>query len=541
MKPIAPDRLRAVLRDGREYALLDVRERGNYAASHLFTAINLPLSRLELGMRQYVPRPDTRVLLCDDDDGFAERAGAIMEAAGYTDVYRVEGGIRNCTAAGFQLFRGHYTLPYAFGLHIDRQYRPVAVTPENLADSMESERAPVVIDTRTWEEFSEASVPGAVNVPLGELIYRIRDVVPDTSTPVVITCGAVTRGILGAASLIEAGVGNSVSVLSNGLRGWDHADFASAPGTKRMAPEVSTEGTAFARGVVRRGAAATGVRHISQKTLQQWRSDTRRTVYIIDVRTREEYESGHLFDSIWVPGGELIGLYEDHIGTMNARVCLVDNDGVRAGFVAGWLNRMGWPDVAVLGGGTEGQELVTGDRSDVVPEIERLDVELLHPADLEQLVERENILILDVADSLTHERAHIPDAWWTPRSQLPNLACKLPASDRLVVTSPDGRLAILTAGDLTVLTDKPVVALRGGTEAWRASGRKLDAGLTRTLGEVDDVAAEFTARSGDPPEAIRTARGRMLEWQADLLDVLDRDTTFAFPDIGKYPEPRRLP
>jgi len=518
-----------------------VRERGAYAGAHLFSAINLPLSQLELRMRQYVPRPDARVILCDGDDGFAERAGAIMAIAGYTDIYRVEGGVRNCTAAGFQLFRGHYVWPYAFGLHIDRRYRPAAVTPENLADSLESDRAPVVIDTRRWDEFREGSVPGAVNVPLGELTYRIRDVVPDSDTPVVVTCGAVTRGVLGAASLIEAGISNPVSVLTNGLRGWEHAGFGSVPGTRPMAPEVSAAATALARGAVRHVAAATGIRHITQETLERWRSDPNRTLYVVDIRTREEYEAGNLRDAVWIPGGELIGLYEDHIGTMNARVCLVDSEGIRADFVAGWLNRMGWPDVAVLEGGTEGQELVAGTRRDAIPEIDRLEVELLNPDDLEHLIERENILVLDVANSLTYERSHIPGAWWVSRSQLPGLVKKLPAVERLVTTCPDGRLALLAAGDLSGLTDKPVTALRGGTEHWRASGRKLDSGLTRTLGEIDDVPAEFTARPGDDPETIRSARRRMLEWQAELLDVLDRDPTFAFPDPGKCPQPRRLP
>ena len=57
-------------------------------------------------------------------------------------------------------------------------------------------------------------------------------------------------------------------------------------------------------------------------------------------------------------------------------------------------------------------------------------------------------------------------------------------------------------------------------------------GLTRTLGATDDAPAEFVIRRGDDPLTVRSARRRMLEWQGELLDILERDRTFNFPDPG---------
>ena len=74
------DALRRALGDGDEFALLDVRERGQYARGPLFLAINLPLSHLELRMRRYVPRVSARILLCDAGNGLSERAAGVMEA-----------------------------------------------------------------------------------------------------------------------------------------------------------------------------------------------------------------------------------------------------------------------------------------------------------------------------------------------------------------------------------------------------------------------------------------------------------------------------
>src|SRR5690348_15084377 len=70
--------LKAMLSDGEELALIDVREEGVFAAGHLLFAASLPLSRLELTLDALVPRRATRIVLCDDDDGLAQRAAATL-------------------------------------------------------------------------------------------------------------------------------------------------------------------------------------------------------------------------------------------------------------------------------------------------------------------------------------------------------------------------------------------------------------------------------------------------------------------------------
>ncbi len=534
---IHPDRLRKILDDGREYALLDVRERGRFARAHLFLAINLPLSHLELRMRRYVPRYTNRVLLCDDDSGLAARAARIMEAAGYTDVSNIEGGVYNCAVSGFELFRGHYVTTYAFGLYVDQHYHPPRISPDELSTRMDSGEKLVVIDSRTEDEFRGGSIPGAINVPLGELPCRIHDLVSDPGTPVVVCCGAVTRGVLGGESLIEAGLDNPVLVLTNGVRGWELAGHPSEAGSKSVGQMPSAEAATLAAEAARSLAVDTDVHSITPAVLNRWRADQDRTLFVVDVRTREEYEAGHLPDAIWIPGGELIGLYEDHIGTMNARICLVDDNGARATLVASWLGRMGWPDVAVLDGGIHGHELTAGPRIEHIAELSRVDAAAMNPEDLSRRIQSENILLLDFADSSTYMRGHIPGAWWTLRSRLPELVDDMPASDMLVATCPDSRLASLAARDLADLTHRPVAVLTGGTEAWRVSGRGLAKGLTRTLGEVDDAAAEFVVREGDDPVTVRAAQRRMLDWQGELLQILQRDRTFSFPELPVLSRP----
>ena len=53
--------VRAALIEGREIALLDVREEGPYSRGHPLFAVSLPLSRLELKVLDLVPRFDAPI------------------------------------------------------------------------------------------------------------------------------------------------------------------------------------------------------------------------------------------------------------------------------------------------------------------------------------------------------------------------------------------------------------------------------------------------------------------------------------------------
>ena len=81
---------------------------------------------------------------------------------------------------------------------------------------------------------------------------------------------------------------------------------------------------------------------------------------MLDVRTPEEYEAGHLRGARSAPGGQLVQETDAHIATWGARVVLVDDNGVRATMTASWLKQMGWTDVAVLVAGPADGDWETG-------------------------------------------------------------------------------------------------------------------------------------------------------------------------------------
>src|SRR3954463_8107947 len=99
---VAPQQVRAMLKDGGEMALLDVREEGVFSEQgHPFFANSVPLSRLELLIRDLVPRPSTHIVVLDGGDGgLAERAAARLAQMGYRHVAVMAGGTHAWAAAG---------------------------------------------------------------------------------------------------------------------------------------------------------------------------------------------------------------------------------------------------------------------------------------------------------------------------------------------------------------------------------------------------------------------------------------------------------
>ena len=61
--------------------------------------------------------------------------------------------------------------------------------PPNAAKpSVGTERKRLVLDVRTPEEFQAGHIAGAVNVPIDELLVRIRQVAPERDTSIAVHC-----------------------------------------------------------------------------------------------------------------------------------------------------------------------------------------------------------------------------------------------------------------------------------------------------------------------------------------------------------------
>ena len=137
IKTVTPAGLREMLHDGRELAVMDVREEGVFSQGHMLFPSPVPLSRLELRIRDLVPRYATRIVLCDGDDGLAERAATKLLAFGYTDISVLAGGVPAWAGAGFEMFTGVHVPSKAFGEFVEATCDTPHIPSQELKDMMD--------------------------------------------------------------------------------------------------------------------------------------------------------------------------------------------------------------------------------------------------------------------------------------------------------------------------------------------------------------------------------------------------------------------
>jgi rhodanese-related sulfurtransferase len=521
---ITPRELRDRYQAGGEIAIVDAREEGRFHDRHLLMASCLPLSRLELLAPGLLPRRSAPVVVCDDGEGLAQRAASRLKEGGYSDVSVLEGGVKAWEAAGFPVYSGVHVPSKAFAEVVEHEYGTPWIGAEELAERQKRGERLAIFDSRSYEEYHSNTIPGAISVPGAELVYRFTELVPSPDTFVVVNCGGRTRSIIGAQSLIDAGVPNRVVSLKDGTMAWHLAGFEVASGAIGRAPEVSTEGITGARQRAEAVAQRYGVPVIDRAALAEWQREAdRRTLYVMDVRDPAEYRAGHLPGSVMAPGGQLVQETDSWLGVWGARVVLVDDTGVRARMTASWLRRMGW-DAAVLDGGLEGAALERGapaPSSDIFPLAGLAGPEptAIQPAELKATPG----VVVDLALSRQHRQGHIPGSWFAIRARLAEALDKLPAQGELVLTSEDGRVARYAAAELR--TRRSVKVLAGGTAAWKAAGLPLEAGMGRLASEPDDVSV--SARDRPPGERERYMR-EYLAWEIDLVSQIDGDTDCRF-------------
>lgn len=200
--------VKAMLADGKEIALLDVREAGQYADGHPFFAVPVAYSGFEADIERLVPRRDVRMVLLDDGDGVAACAAKRAEALGYSDVAVLEGGAPAWKAAGYTLFDGVNLPSKTFGELIEIERHTPRITADELVAMQKRGDDMVIVDGRTWAEYQRFNIPGGISCPNGELALRIDAIAPSPTTKIVVNCAGRTRSIIGAQSLINAGLPN---------------------------------------------------------------------------------------------------------------------------------------------------------------------------------------------------------------------------------------------------------------------------------------------------------------------------------------------
>ena len=521
---ISPQSLDTLLKGSSPFALIDVRETGEYNNAHIPGASLIPRRDLESQIADAVPHAATPVVLCDDDARRATLAAATLEWLGYTDVSVLDGGINRWVTQEYPTEWGVNVPSKDFGEKVEVVHHVPEIDAVELHERIESGEEIVILDTRTPEEYQRLCIPGGRSVPGAELALRITDITKNMSedATVVINCAGRTRSIIGTRVLQRMGMPNVVG-LKNGTAGWSLAGYSLESGADRLElPDLSEEGIGAAEAYADRLAEEDGIQYIDidgLNALMARRSDE--TVYMVDVRTEQEYSDGHIPGFRWFPGGQAVQRSDEVAVVKNCPIVFCCDGRARAAITASWYRQMGHEHVYAVHGGTSkweqtGNSLEEG-HSRAQPlglDEARRKVRMLAPSDVPAASEASITLvgtsggpstyireaseatIIFVGTSQQFAEAHVPGSRWVPRgwleAQIGDAAPDKSAS--VVVTCSDGITSTFAGAALADEGYADVAALEGGMRAWQQAGREIEQGLTGVMSTPADVVPAGTDR-----------------------------------------------
>ena len=496
--------LTALMQAKSKFALIDVREVGEYNSSHISDSSLIPRKELEFRMEVSAPVKSEKIVICDDNGRRAGLAAATLERMGYSNVSVLDRGINQWATEGFPTEWGSNVISKDFGERIEVEHHVPEIEATELNERIERGDKLVILDTRTPEEYQRFCIPGGRSVPGGELALRVTDITKDLDkdTTIIVNCAGRTRSIIGTRVLQRMGLTN-IYGLKNGTSGWLLAGYDLETGGDRLElPEPSAEGLATAEAYAARLAQEDGVRYLDVETVESMLDNrNHETCYFVDVRTIDEYTQGHIPGFRWFPGGQVVQRSDDVLVVKNCPVVFCCDGKARATFIASWYRQFGFEEVYAVDGGTtawagSGRKLETGsaEAPPIGLEEARSEVKLLSPQELEDDTPASIIFVETSSDFST---GHIPGARWAPRGYLElQIADIAPSKDApIAVTCNNGQNAALAGATLKGLGYQDVSVLEGGMAAWRQAGLAVEQGLSGVMRSPTDVVVSGPERN----------------------------------------------
>ena len=210
------------------------------------------------------------------------------------------------------------------------QSQPQTISTERLSDLLKGKgrHAVTLVDVRSWVEYQDAHLPGAIEIPPDAIAERLREKIKDKRRELVFYCGGGHCPYAVEAANAASDLGyTKLWVYQDGLAAWQEAKNpveASAP-----LPVFSPEFVS------------------AQQVLPVVEKKAKGTL-IVDVRTRKEFAQSHLKNSINIPLDEL----EDKENRLaGKKVVFVCHAGGQSVVAARLLRKTGRKDMCVLRGG----------------------------------------------------------------------------------------------------------------------------------------------------------------------------------------------
>ena len=159
-KPFTSEQLNDLFNDTTPFALIDIREPGEFNTSHIPGSSLIPRRRLEFDLHSAVPHAGSLIVLCDDDGRRVSQAVATIEAMGFDNVGWLDGGINRWVSLDYPTEWGVNVPSKDFGEKVEVVHHVPEIDAIELRSRMDRGEKMVILDTRTPEEYRRFCIPG---------------------------------------------------------------------------------------------------------------------------------------------------------------------------------------------------------------------------------------------------------------------------------------------------------------------------------------------------------------------------------------------
>jgi NADPH-dependent 2,4-dienoyl-CoA reductase/sulfur reductase-like enzyme/rhodanese-related sulfurtransferase len=225
--------------EGKNPVYVDVRDVFAFEKSHIKGAIHLPLELLSQKLST-LPTDRSIIVYCEMGKK-AHQALRTLVGAGFKDVTNISGGHtsmqRHARAMGFK--------------NINLELLPVvskSLTEEVEKEEQKTESKKVenngalIVDVRTVQEFNTGAYPGALNIPLDDVMQRRNEFGNDLGREIVVYCASGGRSAYAQRQLLQLGYtnvknGGGISAMM-ASRNAQSSATASTPSTQPLIVDV---------------------------------------------------------------------------------------------------------------------------------------------------------------------------------------------------------------------------------------------------------------------------------------------------------------
>jgi NADPH-dependent 2,4-dienoyl-CoA reductase/sulfur reductase-like enzyme/rhodanese-related sulfurtransferase len=291
--------------EGKNPVFVDVRDVFAFEKSHIEGAIHLPLELLSQKLNS-LPTDRSIIVYCEMGKK-AHQALRTLVGAGFKDVTNVSGGHtslqRHARAMGFKNINLEL-LPV-----VSKSLTEEVEKEEQKTESKKAENnGTLIVDVRTVQEFKTGAYPGALNIPLDDVMQRRNEFGDDLGREIVVYCASGGRSAYAQRQLIQLGYTN----VKNG--GGISAMMAS-----RNAQSSATTSTPSSQPL------------------------------IVDVRSPQEFSGGAYPGAVNIPLDEL-QMHINQLGSPSRDITLYCASGARSAYGQRILQQHGFTNVKNGGG-----------------------------------------------------------------------------------------------------------------------------------------------------------------------------------------------